>query len=119
MTENEIGTEKKGFLSFLGSKAGKIVLTCIFAAIFLLIVALICDSSNGILLLIMAVPCTYFGLQVTAKIPNFLARFPLGDWWFLMFKILLSIAIGIFVGPFVLGKKVSDRIAQYARSANK
>ena len=94
-------------------------MACVFGAIFLLIVALISDSNNGILLLIMAVPCTYFGLQVTARIPNFLASFPLGDWWFLMFKIMLSIAIGIFVDPFVLGKKVSDKIAENAKAARK
>ena len=106
-------------MSFFAGKAGRIVLTCIFAVLFLVIVALISDSGNGILLLIMAVPCTYFGLQVTRKIPNFLSRFPLGDWWFLIFKILLSIAIGIFVGPFVLGKKVSDKIAENIKAIEK
>lgn len=98
--------DKNGFVEFLVSPMGKIVLAIVlYAIIFGIEYALI---SAGVAFPIIAVVLAYFGWQALDMItPDIFLIMPLSSWlWYWLIKGILSIFIGLFVAPYQIAKMI-------------
>ncbi len=102
---------KEKFRSFLASNVGYYVMVAVFAVILWGITLLLASSEStfgGIIALI----CAVFGWKALNSIlPSMTLVLSLPAWGiFYLIKFILSVIIGIFVAPFVLGKWVAGLI---------
>ena len=108
--EQKSGKDLKMFLS---SSAGKAVMTAVFAvAVYGILFAVISADAEYVALAI-CVLCGWFGWKALNKIqPSIFLWMNFFGWIVYFFiKAVLSVLIGVFITPFVLGKKVSAAIA--------
>ena len=106
--------EKNGFKEFLGSTAGKIGMIIVFYGITLLLLVGIPNifPDSSFLAVILCVALGYFGWKALNRIqPNIFLIMPIGGWLvYFLVKGMLSVAIGVFVAPFVISKKIVEAI---------
>lgn len=108
--EQKSGKDLKMFLS---SSAGKAVITAVFAvAVYGILFAVISADAEYVALAI-CVLCGWFGWKALNKIqPSIFLWMNFFGWIVYFFiKAVLSVLIGVFITPFVLGKKISAAIA--------
>lgn len=98
---------------FLASSGGKIVLTVIFAVIIYGIMFAVTATGSEYIALVLCAVCGYFGWQSLSRIqPSMFLWMNIAGWLIYFFiKGVLSLLVGIFVAPFVIGKKISNLIA--------
>lgn len=102
------------FLIFLAGKAGKIVLTVVFAVIIWGILGALLQTSSNFILAITLIACGYFGWKSLNKItPDIFLIMPVVGWLFYFsIKGLLSIIIGAIIAPYWIGKTISNKIME-------
>lgn len=113
MSEQAEQKSGKDLKMFLSSSAGKAVMTAVFAvAVYGILFAVISADAEYVALAI-CVLCGWFGWKALNKIqPSIFLWMNFFGWIVYFFiKAVLSVLIGVFITPFVLGKKVSAAIA--------
>ena len=109
-------TEQKGgknLKMFLSSTAGKVVMTAAFAVVIYGILFAVISAGAEYVALAICVLCGWFGWKALNKIqPSMFLWMSIAGWIvYFLIKAVLSVLIGIFITPFVLGKKISAAIA--------
>ncbi len=100
------------FKRFLCSKLGKVAMILIMYIIVLLIVMAIINTEADIILVPLILILAVSGWKALTKItPNIFLIMPIGGWLiYFLVKGVLSIAIGPFVFPFVVAKKIAESV---------
>ncbi len=113
-TENYTGNETyeggSKFKSFLSSQAGYYVMVAVFAIIIWGLIILLAPSGIGA---VIAVVCAFFGWKALNRIQPSMFLWLTWVGWLIYFfiKLALSIAIGMFVAPFRIGKWVAGIVS--------
>jgi hypothetical protein len=102
---------KNKFLRFLTSGIGRTIITIIVAVIIYPIIIACLNSNSDVILAIVLLVCAVFGWKSLNKItPEIFIWMSFAAWGtYLIVKGLLSIIIGAFVTPFVVGKLVASK----------
>lgn len=104
----------QNFKTFLASSAGRIVLTAVFAVAIYGLVFAVTAAGADVVALIICIICGYFGWQALSRIqPSMFLWMSIAGWVVYFFiKGVLAVLIGVFIAPFVIGKKLSDQVAK-------
>ena len=107
--------KNNAFKNFLISPFGKFVMIVIFYALiwgFMVLCSTTLFENSTYAPIIMAVILGYFGWKALNRItPNIFLIMPIGGWFvYFFFKGMLSVAIGMFVAPFVIANMIADAI---------
>ena len=104
---------EQGFKGFLASSVGRIALTVVFAVVIYGLLFAVTASNNEYLALVIIVICGYFGWKALARIqPSMFLWMSIAGWIvYFIIKAVMSALIGVFIAPFVIGKKLSDTVA--------
>lgn len=98
--------------SFFKGSGGRIIITIICAVVIWGLVLSGVAADIPAITVIIAGICAYFGWKVLNVIqPSMFLWMSWVGWLFYFFiKFFLSVAIGLFVAPFSLGKTISDKM---------
>lgn len=101
---------KMFFASFLGRALLTVILYFVIMGLTLLILTVF---DAPIVAVILAVIFTVFGWKALSRItPNVFLTMPIGGWiTYCMVKGTISFFLGVFVAPFVIGKRISAQIS--------
>ena len=111
---NEENKNSKGAREFFASKAGRIVMSLFFAFVVYTLMIVLTASNNGTIAIGLAILCGYFGWKALSMIqPSMFLWLSFVGWiMYFVIKGLIAVFIGVFVTPFMLGKKISDLVAE-------
>ena len=110
--------KNNNFKNFLASKSGIIVMSLIIYIVilplFVWLMGLATEMKGAeYTSLVIALVCAFFGWKALNKIqPNIFLIMPIVGWIiFFLVKGILSVIIGIFVTPYIISKKISEKIS--------
>lgn len=100
------------FLLFLAGTAGRVVITIVAAVLLWGLLGVLLKTDNTVILGITLLACGFFGWKALNKItPEVFLWMPLASWLvYFVVKGVLSVLIGGLVGPFWIGKTISNAI---------
>lgn len=89
-------------------------MTAVFAVVIYGALVAVTSTDQEFLALVIGVICGYFGWSALTRIqPSMFIWMSFVGWIvYFLIKGILSIFIGVFIAPFVLGKKISDAVAR-------
>lgn len=112
-TINTGNKDARTLKAFFASSVGRITLTLIFAVVIYGVIFAVTAADSEYIALIICALCGYFGWKSLSRIqPSMFLWMSIAGWIVYFFiKGVLSIIIGVFIAPFAIGKKISDRIS--------
>ncbi len=85
----------------------------LYVAMFGVLLLVLTVFDQPIVAVILAIVVSYYGWQALSKItPNFFLIMPIGAWVaYYVVKGVLAFFLGVFVAPFIIGKRIALKIS--------